>query len=472
LAYKPSMRASTRLFALLSFGLIGAACGSSDSSPTSETGPDAGVTDAGSTAADASNDVSPATCSALGASCTTGSGCCSAYCKASVCTCNSDGYACSTNTDCCASDCVSGKCGGPSDGSTIAAASGVLDATYGAHGCATLAYAGDPRNNSRPFATAFDGAGNLFVVGDTEIDASGGTDASASGWFTSLGPTGSVTTNITIPPSFGTIYELAISPSGEPTLFGDGVTNIMRTSAAGVRDASFMFGDGDAGSVGSNSAPAYQSTGALVFSNGSYVVRVDPSGALDPTFGDAGRVAFGTMTLPLSADAMGVDSQDRIYVAGFANVAGANDWMLARLLPSGVLDPTFGLQGLADAGPAPYYSQYLATFKLAVSHSGNDVYLAATYSDPNLDYAPLWIVHASATGIDAAYGGRGGHAVVAGPAMAGPYPNVDPTFNLVDTAVQDDGELVIAGTDGLGEYWYLTRITIAGAVDPTYGSSG
>jgi len=461
-------RPSLSFSLLLAIPLVGAACGSGGNSAS----PDSGAsTDDASTpgAPDASTDGAPVACGALGATCSTAAGCCSAYCKTGVCTCNSDGYACTTNADCCASDCNEGKCGAAQDGAPSSTPSGVLETGFGTHGCTTLAYAGNVKNNSRPFSAALDASGNFFVVGGTETDGIGDTSASMSGWFTMLSPTGAAATNLALSPSFGTIYDLALSPAGAPTLFGDG--SVMRTSAAGAADPTFGFDDGDAGVASGIESAFYQSTGALVLRGGPGILRVTSSGALDTGFGDGGSIAFATAALPLSADTLAIDATDRLYVAGVASVGGTDHWMLARFSPSGALDTTFGVQGIADAGPAPYFSGYLSHFLLRGSHTGSDFYIVATYEDPNLNYTPLWIVHAGPSGVDAAYGG-GGHAVVQGPAMAGPYPDAYPSVIVVDAAVQDDGKLVLVGTDSMGEYWYLTRITTTGIVDAAYGTSG
>lgn len=385
-------------------------------------------------------------CSTIGAACTGNAACCSAYCKASVCACNSDGYGCKTNADCCASDCVQGTCGGKKDGSSTALPPGSLEPAYGSGGCTTLAYANDDKNDSKPLAAGLDASGKLFVVGQTETDGIGGSSASASGWLATLDGSGHIASNVALPTTFGPVYGLALSSAGA-TLFGDG--EVERTDASGNVDPSFSWGL-DAG-VGAPSGE-YQSSGALVILDGSNLVRLTSSGAIDATFGTGGSVAVTAMT----PDSLVLDGSDRIYVAG----SSGSEWMLARYTSGGALDPTFGSQGVADAGPAPRDTLTGGRNFVRASKSGSDVYVIGRDDDPNANYTQLWIVHAGAAGVD-------GHA-----GLPGPTVETTPDFVFADAAVQDDGKLVVAGTDAGGLYWYLTRVSGPATVDPSYGTAG
>lgn len=65
-------------------------------------------------------------------------------------------------------------------------------------------------------------------------------------------------------------------------------------------------------------------------------------GDLDPSFGDRGLVT--TAVTEISLEAMAIDGQGRIVVAGRTN----SDMAVARYLPSGVLDTTFSVDGIAS----------------------------------------------------------------------------------------------------------------------------
>jgi uncharacterized delta-60 repeat protein len=73
------------------------------------------------------------------------------------------------------------------------------------------------------------------------------------------------------------------------------------------------------------------------------VARYDPSGNLDPSFGTGGIVTtpIGTDSL---ANAVTIDAQNRVIVVGQSFGTDA-DWAIARYMSSGQLDPSFGAGG-------------------------------------------------------------------------------------------------------------------------------
>lgn len=73
------------------------------------------------------------------------------------------------------------------------------------------------------------------------------------------------------------------------------------------------------------------------------IARVDAGGALDPGFGDGGR-------LKVSYSDVAVDHEGRILLAGWGSSPATpddSDAMVTRLLPNGRLDPSFGAGGRA-----------------------------------------------------------------------------------------------------------------------------
>jgi uncharacterized delta-60 repeat protein len=76
------------------------------------------------------------------------------------------------------------------------------------------------------------------------------------------------------------------------------------------------------------------------------VARYLPTGTLDPTFGDGGRVSTLIGTISSSATAVALQSDGRIVVGGYASdpdgyVSHGLRFALARYLPDGRLDPEF-----------------------------------------------------------------------------------------------------------------------------------
>ena len=73
-----------------------------------------------------------------------------------------------------------------------------------------------------------------------------------------------------------------------------------------------------------------------------------PTAALDPTFSGDGKliIDFGGSRNPLNALVLQPDG--KLVVAGFTDVIDFGEFALARLLPNGTLDPTFDGDGKGD----------------------------------------------------------------------------------------------------------------------------
>ena len=125
---------------------------------------------------------------------------------------------------------------------------------------------------------------------------------------------------------------------------------------------SFQFG------TGSNTlnAIALQADGKIVvaggFSTKIGVARLLPNGALDPTFGTAGK-AVANIDNNSAATAVVIDANGKIIVTAQSKVSGSTDTRTAvfRFLPNGVLDPSFSNDGIAVVNILPDTTFYLET---------------------------------------------------------------------------------------------------------------
>jgi uncharacterized delta-60 repeat protein len=121
----------------------------------------------------------------------------------------------------------------------------------------------------------------------------------------------------------------------------------------GTFDPSYGLGTGrsliDVGGGDVGRAVALQSDGKIIVagsSGGNFaVIRLQPNGVLDTTFGTEGKsiVDFGGADEPGRAVALQPDG--KIVVAGSTNANGTYDFSVARLQPNGLLDTTFGTGG-------------------------------------------------------------------------------------------------------------------------------
>ena len=166
---------------------------------------------------------------------------------------------------------------------------------------------------------------------------------------------------------FETITSLAIQPDGKivaggyvvaQRFFGSSDVSdclLLRFLPTGVLDPGFgtngLFRkDLSAGMSDSFKDIALLADGKIVGvgeSNlGLLLVRVQPNGALDPKFGSAG-VASANPTKNLVPTAKSVDVQPdgKLVVAGITNAVWDSSISLARYLPNGTLDKSFGVNG-------------------------------------------------------------------------------------------------------------------------------
>jgi uncharacterized delta-60 repeat protein len=112
------------------------------------------------------------------------------------------------------------------------------------------------------------------------------------------------------------------------------------------------------------------------------VVRFLADGALDTTFGRGGLVIADSGD-PDQAEQVIQLPNGKLQVAGFADATGPNsDFLLARFLPDGVLDTSFGTDGLlrSDFNGSPDQSNSIAI-------AGSDLLLTAGWSGLPQDFA-------------------------------------------------------------------------------------
>ena len=194
-------------------------------------------------------------------------------------------------------------------------------------------------------------------------------------------------------------------------------------------------------------------------------------GGLDASFGRSGRVVFGDPKGVAFAEAIAVQADQKLVVAGWASpVSGAmTEFTLWRLMPDGAPDLQFGTAGRATPFPA---SQALDT----------------SAEDALIDPEGRIVAVGSAEGSD----GESGLAVVR--YLAGGAP--DPTFGGGDGAVvlggdgrwagctqgeavarQPDGKLVVVGSDGCGGeaggvQVVAVRLDASGELDASFAHDG
>jgi uncharacterized delta-60 repeat protein len=347
---------------------------------------------------------------------------------------------------------------------------GSLDTSFGSSGVTTLAIG----------SVAF--ANSVALQSDGKIVEAGGN--SSGGAFTFA--LARFTANGTLDPSFGTggivltrigRYSSAedvavqadgkILAAGEASPTGDNETfALARYTPGGSLDTGFGGGSTVTTSVGSGggeaNAVALQADGKIVAagysSNGQTkrfaLVRYNPDGSLDQSFGTGGRVITPIGSGNSSAEALVVLASGKIVAAGYSGKRFA----LARYNPNGSLDPNFGVGGIVTtaigSGDVAQALAVQSNGKLVAAGSSlrgsRPVFAAARYSSTGV--------------LDPSFGSGGTVTTALG-------PSDDEAEGL---ALQGDGKIVLAGFSrgANGDRFALVRYTSSGAPDSSFGFIG
>ena len=209
------------------------------------------------------------------------------------------------------------------------------------------------------------GSGGIVVTtintfaNDVVLQGDGKIVVSAGGLIARFNPNGSVD------PTFGSggtinllASSLAIQSDGKilAAVIAGGDFTVARLNPNGSLDATFGNGGQVSTDLGGNDtakAIGLQSDSKIVASgmsgDAAGVVRYNPNGSLDPTFGSGGIVL--TFVAGGNFSRMTIQQDDKILIAGDVQdeaiiLGGDSDFAMLRYNPNGSPDPTFGFGGL------------------------------------------------------------------------------------------------------------------------------
>ncbi len=127
---------------------------------------------------------------------------------------------------------------------------------------------------------------------------------------------------------------------------------------------------------------------AGVASNGSNydfaLARYNPNGSLDTSFDTDGKVTTGILSSHDYGNAMTIDSSGKILVAGYASNGSNDDFALARYNPNGSLDTSFDTDGkvTTDILSSDDYGN-----AMTIDSNGKILVAGETYNGSNFDFA-------------------------------------------------------------------------------------
>lgn len=287
---------------------------------------------------------------------------------------------------------------------------------------------------------------------DGSVDATFGSGGAIAYNCTSFGNPNCESYNLLLQ-SDGKIIIAGISGNANPN---DGFY-VLRLNADGSGDSSFgtggvalvLFTNGI--ETGFSSASLDPDTGNIVLAGTNWtgaqwspvVARLTPSGALDSTFGTAGKVNLTGFTSYI-VRSFGYDVNTKKYYIGASTGSGG---ALLRLTPAGVLDTTFGSSGSVSFSDSNFMSQ--AKESIAVQFADGDILIVA---------GSHLLRFSLAGSLDTTFG-TSGVVTLASAAVS------------VQLIVEASEKILVAAGQSSGSA-SVTRYSALGVKDTSYGSSG
>jgi uncharacterized delta-60 repeat protein len=270
-------------------------------------------------------------------------------------------------------------------------------------------------------------------------------------------------------------HALAIQSDGKIVVAGHGNFpewnfTLARYNHNGSLDTSFGTGGKVRTLVGSRSwanALAIQSDGKIVVagfsSNGSNydfaLVRYNPNGSLDTSFGTGGKVTTDFNSSNDIAASLAIQSDGKIVLAGHSG-GSPSHFALARYNPNGSLDTSFDGDGKLTTA----FSVVESSLASALAIQSDGKIIAAGYY-ANVGNRNFALVRYNPNGsLDTSFDSDG---------------KVTTDFNsssdiAASLAIQNDGRIVVAGTSAssLNADFALARYNLNGSLDTSFGTGG
>jgi uncharacterized delta-60 repeat protein len=184
------------------------------------------------------------------------------------------------------------------------------------------------------------------------------------------------------------------------------------------------------------------------------VVRLNTDGTIDSTFAQNG---YFIDSKDGSVSSIALDLNGKLIVTGFFETAGSNYYLLGlRLLPNGIIDSTFGINGYIDSIPA---FGALLTSAVAIQQDGK-IILAGT-DTPNGDFHLRRFNEDGS--VDSSFGSNGSVQT-----------DIDLFDVLTNVIQQPDGKILALGNSpNYGpEKADIVRYKMDGSLDSSFGVNG
>lgn len=200
--------------------------------------------------------------------------------------------------------------------------------------------------------------------------------------------------------------------------------------------------------------------GQSVVANDDFAIaRFDLDGSLDATLGGTGIVTTPIGSGIDQAFAVAIQPDQKIVVAGFSRESGNEDFALARFHPDGSLDASFGGDGTVTAPIGALDDRAAA---VAIQSDGKIIVAGYGLTGANRDLALARFLTDGS--LDPSFSGDG-------KLLLGIGTGNDEAFAV---ALQPDGKILVAGyaADGSQHDMLVARFSTTGALDPTFNGTG
>ena len=244
----------------------------------------------------------------------------------------------------------------------------------------------------------------------------------------------------------------------------------LSTSLLNDADLDPTFGDGGifiGYAVGANdsfNAAALQKDGKIVIAGNVIdpvrfvVIRLTAEGSFDPTFGTGGIVTTAFNVGDDVGNAVAIQKNGKIVVAGTAFIGGGNDFGVARYNTDGSLDVSFGTGGLVTTDFSGFEDVGRA---VAIQKDGKIVVAGQSDAGVGTDFA---VARYNTDGsLDTSFGTGG---------LVTTDLSLNDSGNAV--ALQKDGKIVVAGGSSAGVTFdfAVARYNTDGSLDVTFNPTG
>jgi uncharacterized delta-60 repeat protein len=194
------------------------------------------------------------------------------------------------------------------------------------------------------------------------------------------------------------------------------------------------------------------------------VLRYSDTGVLDPSFGTNGVATIPVTQIDNAFSAVSVQSDGNIIAAG--HISNGMSWfslLIARFNTNGNLDPTYGTAGIVNLNLNNVDDEF---FDMKLTPGDEAILTGFTVSQSDLNYHMLLMKFDYSGQPVNTFGTNG--AVVSGGTL--PYVVGDAM------ALQADGKILVTGSSGqlqpANNDWALWRFDADGTADNTFGANG